>query len=153
VTRHSTEDGEREDTPLPIRNTLSSISALPDDANANGGPTARDVAETLFKLMPNGGSPPSSPPPPPKTFLGVLHSKWVMMIAGLLVGGVGLTLTWVLFVRDDLKSLRGGQEHHKVHGHDETNKSIGDIQKVQAIQGEKLNNIERGIGEIKDKLK
>ena len=157
MTRLPTEDGNgatqpREDdtgqTSIELHATLSEVGAAPPAAQP--ADVLELLAEKVARKMGNGGS---SPPPAPKKFLGVGHDKWVMMLAGLLVTGVGLALTWVLFVRDDLKSLRGGQEHHEVHGHDKTNDVINDIQKVQTVQGVQLENIDRGIGEIKDKLK
>ncbi len=125
--------------------TLSGVGAAPPVA-------PQDVLEILAakvaaKVNGGGGR------PPPKKFLGLAQGKWVQMLFGLLVTAVAVAFTWVLFVRDDLKVLHLDQEHHEIHGHDKTNKAIVEVQRVQTIQGVKLEHIDRGIGEIKEELR
>lgn len=85
-------------------------------------------------------------------FLGLEPGAWTKMIFALLIASVITIGTWAMLVRDDLKSLNITQEHHDRHGHDDTATSIDEIQRVQLIQGIKLESIEDGIEDIKAQL-
>ncbi len=110
------------------------------------------------QTLPVGAQPP--PPESSKTFLGIKSGGWTRMLLALIVALLMGVSTWVLFVRDDLKTLHYKQRSHEISGHEESTKDIGDIKKrvgkiesVQSVQAEKLTNIDEGIGEIKRELR
>ena len=108
----------------------------------------------------------SSPPPPPstppkKTFLGLALGNWTAYVVSLIIGAVGLLITWHFTVRDELLGVQHYIELHESaeQRHDESTRAhppiqdrLVNIESALTKQTEILDVIKVDISNISGKL-
>lgn len=124
---------DAEDTPLPVRETLSGIHALPEGSEP---PTAHDVAQALVDLMPKGGGGggDDSGPIDLKKFS---KKNWLAnTIIALIVAGSGAFAAYKATEARSKDNAEAVQENEQAI--EEIDKELGDVKDSVDDIGEKL---------------